>query len=50
VGLTLLPASALFGVVYQKLGPGVAFGLGAALALAAVALLPLSRVPAPPRG
>jgi MFS family permease len=45
VGLMLLPASALFGVVYQRCGAGTAFGLGAALALVATALLPLSRLP-----
>jgi MFS family permease len=44
VGLTLLPASALFGAVYQQLGGPAAFAAGAALALLAVALLPLSRV------
>ena len=46
VGLTLLPASAVFGLLYQKAGPEVAFGLGATLALIAVTLLPLSRSPA----
>ncbi len=44
VGLTLLPASVLFGLLYQKLGSTVAFGAGAALALLATVLLPLSRV------
>ncbi len=44
VGITLLPASALFGVLYQRFGPPVAFATGAALALGAVLLLPLSRV------
>lgn len=40
VGLAMLPASALFGVVWRMAGPGAAFGLGAALAgAAAVALL-----------
>jgi MFS family permease len=43
VGVMLLPASAIFGVVYQQLGAPVAFACGAGLALAAVALLPLSR-------
>jgi MFS family permease len=50
LGLTLLPASALFGLLYQRFGPAAAFGTGAALAGAAVLLLPLSRVrprPAP---
>jgi MFS family permease len=45
VGLMLLPASALFGLVYQHGGANLAFGLGAALALVATALLPLSRLP-----
>jgi MFS family permease len=45
VGLMLLPASALFGLVYQRGGANLAFGLGAALALLATALLPLSRLP-----
>lgn len=50
VGLTLLPASAVFGLLYQQAGPPVAFGAGATLALLAVGLLPLSRVrPAPRR-
>jgi MFS family permease len=46
VGLALLPASVIFGRVYQRFGAGAAFGLGAALALAGIAVLPLSR----PRG
>ena len=44
VGLTLLPASILFGLLYQTLGSSVAFATGAALALLATVLLPLSRV------
>ena len=44
VGLTLLPASVMFGLLYQKVGPWVAFGTGSALALLGTALLPLSRV------
>lgn len=47
VGVTLLPASIAFGVLYQKVSPAVAFGAGAAMALLATALLPLSRVPMP---
>jgi MFS family permease len=47
LGLTLLPASALFGLLYQRFGPAVAFYSGAALALAALLLLPLSRVRGP---
>jgi MFS family permease len=43
VGLAALPASLLFGVLYQRFGAPAAFLTGAALALAAVALLPLSR-------
>jgi MFS family permease len=50
VGLTLLPASAVFGLLYQKAGSGVAFGTGAAIALLAVAMLPLSRVRTPQPG
>lgn len=44
VGLTLLPASIAFGLLYQKISPAVAFGTGASLALLATAMLPLSRV------
>jgi MFS family permease len=47
VGVAALPASLLFGLLYQKLGARVAFLTGAALALAAVMLLPLSRVRRP---
>ncbi|MGB8296325.1 MAG: MFS transporter [Polyangia bacterium] len=43
VGLAALPASLLFGLLYQRLGAATAFLTGAGLALAAVALLPLSR-------
>jgi predicted MFS family arabinose efflux permease len=43
VGLAALPTSLLFGLLYQRLGPATAFLTGASLALAAVALLPLSR-------
>ncbi len=39
VGLTALPASLLFGVLYTTLGPAAAFGTGAALAIIATALL-----------
>ena len=41
VGLAALPASALFGAVLDATGPPAAFGLGAALALAASVLLVL---------
>lgn len=43
VGITALPASILFGVIYAAFGPGAAFGTGAALAVIATALL--MRVP-----
>lgn len=39
VGLAAIPASAGFGLLWQELGQGAAFGLGAALALGAVVLL-----------
>jgi MFS family permease len=42
VGLAALPASVLFGLLYQRLGASTAFLTGAGLALAAVALLPFS--------
>ena len=44
IGLTALPASVLFGALWARYGPTVAFLTGAALALAAAALLPLTRV------
>jgi MFS family permease len=43
VGVAALPASLLFGLLYQSFGARTAFLCGAALALAAVLLLPLSR-------
>jgi MFS family permease len=46
LGLTLLPASALFGLLYQRQGARVAFVVGGALAFLAALLLPLSRIPA----
>ena len=39
IGLTALPASLMFGVIYATAGPAAAFGVGAALALVATALL-----------
>jgi MFS family permease len=39
VGIATLPASLLFGALYQTFGPLAAFGCGAGLALAAAALL-----------
>jgi hypothetical protein len=40
IGLTILPASALFGSAYTHLGAYGAFGIGAGLALAGAALVP----------
>lgn len=42
IGIAALPASVLFGVVWQLFGAPVAFLMGAALALTAAALLPLA--------
>ncbi|MCA9268431.1 MAG: MFS transporter [Planctomycetales bacterium] len=39
MGVAALPASVIFGALYQTLGPLAAFGWGAALALAAIVLL-----------
>jgi MFS family permease len=39
IGLTALPASVMFGLIYTAAGPAAAFGTGAALAIAASALL-----------
>ena len=39
IGIAALPASLIFGALYDKLGPLVAFGWGSALALVAVTLL-----------
>lgn len=39
VGLAMLPASLVFGVVWQRFGPAVSFGIGASLAGAAAVLL-----------
>jgi MFS family permease len=44
VGIGALPASLLFGVVWQKLGPAAAFGTGAGLALTACIMMSLLRV------
>jgi MFS family permease len=43
VGIATLPASVVFGILYETFGPLVAFGSGAGLALAAAMLL--ARVP-----
>ncbi len=47
VGLGALPASFLFGAVWEGFGAPRAFGMGAALAVAAALLLPLA-IPRPP--
>jgi len=39
IGLAALPASILFGVLWVKIGPKVAFFIGASLAASAVLLL-----------
>jgi predicted MFS family arabinose efflux permease len=44
VGVAELPASVVFGIVYQHAGPVAAFSMGAALAIVAAAILP--RAPA----
>jgi MFS family permease len=49
IGLAALPASALFGLLYQRYGAPAAFGTGAALSLLAALALPLSR-PRPEAG
>jgi MFS family permease len=41
-GLATLPASVMFGILYESLGPGVAFGFGATLAVLASLILPLA--------
>ncbi len=45
VGLAALPASLVAGVLWQARGPAWAFGFGAALALAAAAMLPFALRP-----
>ncbi|HEX7238789.1 MAG TPA: hypothetical protein VF263_00875, partial [Longimicrobiaceae bacterium] len=42
VGVAALPASILFGALWQGFGPRAAFGTGAALALVAALLLPMA--------
>ncbi len=39
IGIGALPASVIFGILYQQLGPVAAFGSGAGLAIGALALL-----------
>lgn len=46
VGIAALPASVLFGVLWDKLGASIAFGAGSGIALIAVVLFALA-VPAP---
>ncbi len=46
IGISTLPASLLFGALYQSFGPLTAFGVGAALALVASVLVSLVRMPA----
>lgn len=51
MGLAALPASLLFGLLYDRLGPTAAFGTGAVLAFAALLVfrtIPGSRPAAPP--
>lgn len=48
VGISALPASVLFGMLYKWRGPEAAFLTGAGLALAAIAALPWSRERASP--
>lgn len=44
MGIAALPASVVFGQVYARIGPLAAFGMGATLSAAAVAVLALVRV------
>lgn len=46
MGIAALPASAVFGVLYDRAGPPAAFGMGAALAAIAAGLLTLVRLSA----
>jgi MFS family permease len=48
VGLSALPASVLFGVLWTRFGAQVAFGVSAGLAVAASALLLLLTPPSAP--
>ena len=49
IGLAALPASLLFGLLYDRLGPTAAFGMGATLALAALLVFRTIPHPAVPR-
>jgi MFS family permease len=46
IGVAALPASLIFGLLWARFGPTVPFLTGAALALAATLLLPITRTPA----
>jgi MFS family permease len=46
IGVAALPASMIFGLLWARFGPAVPFLTGAALALAATLLLPITRTPA----
>jgi MFS family permease len=48
IGITTLPASLLFGALYQEFGPLAAFGTGAGLALLASVLVSVVRNPSSP--
>ena len=48
IGITTLPASLLFGALYQEFGPLAAFGTGAGLALLASLLVSVVRSPSSP--
>jgi predicted MFS family arabinose efflux permease len=43
IGIAALPASVIFGILYQQFGPQVAFGSGAGLAVGALGLLAFVR-------
>src|SRR5688572_14489077 len=45
IGIAALPASAMFGIVWQRLGPDAAFAIGGGLALIAAVAFSLLRVP-----
>lgn len=46
IGISTLPASLLFGAIYQQFGPFAAFGTGAGLALVAAIVVGTVKVPA----
>ena len=47
VGLAALPASLVFGVVWDAYGAPVAFGMGAGLGMMAAVVMSLVRLPSP---